>query len=230
MSSSSESTIEALQRAFRDPTTPFYIPEGEVGPASPDELPRTTSNSSNQTRSVSHIASSITGTEIDSGKEAAKEYAINNGYDPESFYEHKIIHVNNVQYARYIECSRLQWVTRLYQGVGGPTASNDFLATRGIALILKSLSIDYKRPITYPDTVLIAHRLAPVDPPSTTRFKHEAMIYSYSQHAIAATGESVLVWYDYDKSQKTQPSDAIRAALEDKMKQQQLHQQRNIHN
>jgi acyl-CoA thioesterase FadM len=37
--------------------------------------------------------------------------------------------------------------------LGGPSKADEMVKAKGISLILKSVSINYKRPVTYPDTV-----------------------------------------------------------------------------
>lgn len=47
----------------------------------------------------------------------------------------------------------IEWVVALGNELGGPERAQDMLKGRGVSLILKSVSIKYKRPVTYPDTV-----------------------------------------------------------------------------
>ena len=47
---------------------------------------------------------------------------------------------------------------------GGAARADAMVRGRGVSLILKSVSLDYRRPVTYPDTLLIAHK--PVRSPS----------------------------------------------------------------
>jgi len=118
----------------------------------------------------------------------------------------------------------------LAQEAGGQEAARNLLTGKGIGLILKSISVDFKRPVVYPDTVcsrfsslmtlpvkyfqlFISHRPRPTDPPSETHFNNDAIIYSYAQRKVVATSESVLVWYDYDKLQKAAPKEAFKEAL-----------------
>ncbi len=37
--------------------------------------------------------------------------------------------------------------------IGGPQKAKDMMSGKGVSLILKSVSLNYKRPVTYPDTV-----------------------------------------------------------------------------
>ena len=127
-------------------------------------------------------------------------------------------------------------MVNLAREVGGPEAAANLLAGKGIGIILKSISVDFKRPVVYPDTVcpcdflltcifqqclskqlFISHRPRPMDPPSETHFNNDAIIYSYSQQKVIATSQSVLVWYDYNNLKKVPPTEAMRAALARRM-------------
>jgi acyl-CoA thioesterase FadM len=126
-------------------------------------------------------------------------------------------------------------LTHLAEEVGGQTAMTDLISGRGVGIILKSVKVNFKRPVIYPDTVgphqsitvycltlgyvqlLVSHRARPTDPESPTQFNHDGMIYSYAQRKVVATSESVLVWYDYDALKKIAPSGAMQKALERRM-------------
>lgn len=59
---------QELQAAFRDPTSPYHIPEGSQGPTSPDEQPTSL-------------------TEAEEGR----TYFEDRGFDPASFWEQPIV-------------------------------------------------------------------------------------------------------------------------------------------
>ena len=98
------------------------------------------------------------------------------------------------------------------------------------SLILKSISIDYRRPVVYPDTLLVAHRVHPGAAPRsspdvadarcaeearlpTTHFGLAGAILSYQQRRIVPECDSVIVWYDYDRLAKCDPGPEAREAL-----------------
>lgn len=126
-------------------------------------------------------------------------------------------------------------MTRLACEAGGPNAAVGMLAGKGIGLILKSIAVTFKSPVTYPDTVciffwqetylsikmiqlLISHRPRPTDPPSETHFNIDAHIYSYAQRKVVATSDSVMVWYNYDTLKKSSPAEEMRVALARRMR------------
>lgn len=89
-------------------------------------------------------------------------------------------HVNNVAYYRYAESARISYMRAL----GLMHAREDLLT------ILASSSMQYRRPVNYPDTLLIAVRIKHL---GNTSLVHEYVMYSQSQKAIVTTGEAVIV-------------------------------------
>lgn len=100
------------------------------------------------------------------------------------------------------------------------------LKAQGISVILKSLEVKFKRPVTFPDTVkkpipyiyqqylrftqlLIAHKA--YYPEQTirnnirTEFNLHAKAFSYTQGSVVAECDCTLVWYDYDALKKCEP-------------------------
>lgn len=49
--------------------------------------------------------------------------------------------------------ARIEWLMTLGNEMGGPEQAQAMIKGQGVSLILKSLSIKFKRPVTYPDTV-----------------------------------------------------------------------------
>ncbi|KAI0305802.1 hypothetical protein B0F90DRAFT_1872719 [Multifurca ochricompacta] len=115
------SSIRELQAAFRDPASPFHIPEGSQGPASPDEQP----------------------TAVLSAAEQGRRYFEDRGFDSTSFWEQPIVwgdhdafqHVNNVRYVRFFESGRMRWISSIGHELGGPTRADALLRARGISFI-----------------------------------------------------------------------------------------------
>ncbi|KAG9117274.1 hypothetical protein FRC07_007393 [Ceratobasidium sp. 392] len=77
----------------------------------------------------------------------------------------------------------------------GPKSAKAILEGVGTSIILKSIEVKFKRPVTYPDNLVIMQR-----PHSTSlsRFTLTAIAYSLAQRTQVATSEAVCVWYDYD--------------------------------
>lgn len=113
--------------------------------------------------------------------------------------------------------------------IGGPSKAESMLKAKGVGLILKYVDVSYKRPVTFPDTLLIAHKPMLSYPissktgekatePSRTQFEVRAVAYSYAQKAIVAESDSVLVWYNYDVLKKCDPGDEVWNALQGRIK------------
>lgn len=61
--------------------------------------------------------------------------------------------------------SRIHWLASFGREIGGPEKAEAMVKGRGVSLILKSMEIRFRRPVTYPDTVgrfqtlLLKHRV-----------------------------------------------------------------------
>ena len=124
---------------------------------------------------------------------------------------------------RFFESGRFHWMRALGHELGGPDKAKEMITGKGVSLILKSLSVDYKRPVVYPDTLLVAHKPHPgvsaAAPRSAkTHFGVRGAMWSYAQRRIVTESDSVLVWYDYDRLTKCDPGEAARAVIERRMK------------
>jgi len=95
--------------------------------------------------------------------------------------------------------------------LGGPSKAESMLKAKGVGFILKYADIRYRRPVTYPDTLLIAHK--PSIPSSRTEFNIHATVYSYAQSATVADSNSVIVWYDYNTLKKCDPGEEAWAVI-----------------
>ena len=115
-------------------------------------------------------------------------------------------HVNNVVYFRYFENSRLEYFRRL----NWLAMQND----TGVGPILASTQARFRKPLTYPDDILIAARISEV---SEDRLKMEHRIVSRRHNAVATEGEGIIVTFDYARGAKALVPDELRrriAALE----------------
>jgi acyl-CoA thioester hydrolase len=103
-------------------------------------------------------------------------------------------HVNNVMHFRWFETARVEYFDRA--GLGHLMSGGD-----GVGPILASITCNYRRQLTHPDTVLVSASIVAIGR-SSMRMHH--LLYSRSQQAIAAEGESVIVAFDY-AGQKSVP-------------------------
>jgi acyl-CoA thioester hydrolase len=113
-------------------------------------------------------------------------------------------HVNNLVYLRWCETARVEYLTRIGLWVALPPT--------GIGPILASISCDYKRPLTYPDTVYIGTRVTRI---GNRSFQMQHRVVSQSLDAIAAEVDSTIVVLDYGANQTVPVPESCRKAIED---------------
>ena len=100
-------------------------------------------------------------------------------------------HVNNAAYFRYMESARVAFL--LWLGV-------DRLRTAGgIGVILQSAQARFRRPVTYPDRLIISSAVTAVE---ADRFTLEHELRSTALNEVAAIGHGVIVSYDYTRGCK----------------------------
>ncbi|KAJ3572685.1 hypothetical protein NP233_g2921 [Leucocoprinus birnbaumii] len=205
---------QELQAAFRDPKSPYYIPPGTQGPEAEDSPSHT----------YGFRAAALHNTSSPDPFIKAKEALRKEGFDPLSFWAQPIVwgdhdafqHVNNVRYVRFFESARIKWMTSLGNELGGLEKAQSMLKAQGISLIIKSIEVKFRRPVTYPDTLLIGYKPVPPPPegsPDNATFEVKASAYSIAQEAFVAHSKEALVWYDYDSLRKCDPGDQARAVV-----------------
>lgn len=112
-------------------------------------------------------------------------------------------HVNNVVYFRYFENARIVYLDRV-----GWMASK---LERGLGPILASTSARFRKPVSYPDRLLVGIRTTDIQP---DRITIEHRIVSTQMNAVACEGQGVVVSYDYNANAKCPIPDDIRKAIE----------------
>jgi acyl-CoA thioester hydrolase len=112
-------------------------------------------------------------------------------------------HVNNVVYFRWIESARIEYFRR--------AGLQELMAKQGTGSILASVKCDYRRQLTYPDTLLVTASIASV---GRTSMKMVHELYSESQKTIAAEGDSVIVLFDYAAQKPVVIGDELRAKID----------------
>ncbi|CAM0629574.1 Acyl-CoA thioesterase FadM [Acinetobacter baumannii] len=88
-------------------------------------------------------------------------------------------HVNNVQYYRYIESSRILYM------------ENVNILTPNIYTVVASSQCKYLKPVFYPDVLKVGVR---VEELRKSAFRMAYILWSESQQQIVATGEAVMVY------------------------------------
>jgi len=79
----------------------------------------------------------------------------------------------------------------------------DSLSSRSIGLILRSIKIDYKFPMTWPDRISVYHKLRSAPKSSDDSFILDVLILSEVRQRPAARCLEDVVTYDYRQGKKT---------------------------
>lgn len=107
-------------------------------------------------------------------------------------------HVNNVEYYRYAQSARIDYLQRL-----------DMFNEKSYTVLAQS-SCQYLRPVVFPDTLWIGIRAKKV---GNTSLTHEYVYFSEKQQAVVAILESVIVFFDEKGENKKPISDDEREKI-----------------
>jgi acyl-CoA thioester hydrolase len=112
-------------------------------------------------------------------------------------------HVNHARYFTYFESARIRYLDVI--------GFRELTEARQLGPILASTQARYRRPVTYPDTVVVGARATEV---GEDRFTHEYRLVSRAMGDVAAEGSALLVSYDYTAGRKTPLPAEVRAAIQ----------------
>lgn len=112
-------------------------------------------------------------------------------------------HVNNVVYFRYFENVRLEYIRRL----GWDVLEDE----TGIGPILQAVQARFRKPVTYPDTVLVGARVKEILP---DRMTMEHKIVSLKLGDVTTLGEGTVVTFNYKTGRKVPVPDELRRRIE----------------
>lgn len=111
-------------------------------------------------------------------------------------------HVNNIVYLRWAETARVEYLKRI--GLW------ERLGTEKVGPILASVTCNFRRPVTYPDTVYVTARIPAI---GNSSFRMEHTIVSAGQQVVAADLESTIVVLDYAAGKPLRVPDDVREAI-----------------
>ena len=111
-------------------------------------------------------------------------------------------HVNNVTYFRYFETARIAY----FDAIG----YRESMEEHGVGPILASTSCTFRRPLSYPDDLVVGAGVSDV---SEDGFTMQYAVWSSQLGTVAARGEGAIVNYDYRGGRRTPLTDAIRQAI-----------------
>jgi acyl-CoA thioester hydrolase len=112
-------------------------------------------------------------------------------------------HVNNTSYFRWFESGRIAYNSRI--GIV------ELHQSANIGPILASICCDYRRQLTFPDTIFVGTRVTRIGRSSMAM---EHALVSQSQGALAAEAKATLVVFDYAANRSHPVPEPIRRAIE----------------
>lgn len=111
-------------------------------------------------------------------------------------------HVNNVVYFRYFETARIDFFNRLFP--------LDALYKSGIGPVISENQARYKRPVTFPDTLLVSVSISDIH---SDRFTMHYQAFSKQQQAVTTLGTSVAVMFNFKTGKKAELPEALLTIL-----------------
>lgn len=105
-------------------------------------------------------------------------------------------HVNNAEYATYIECARVNLFKRW--GIKG--------TNEGKSIIMASLKIDYLAQLKHPSSLIIGQRVSRV---GRTSFDIESVIFNEDEEPVCI-GLVVAVCFDFGNQKPVEVYDSIK--------------------
>ncbi|WP_394129152.1 acyl-CoA thioesterase [Shewanella maritima] len=111
-------------------------------------------------------------------------------------------HVNNATYFRYFETARLDFFTQIN------LMSN--LQKTGIGPVLSETNARFKRPVTYPDTLVLGVKISDI---GEDRFTMHYTAFSEKQQAVTTLGWAKVVMFNFKTGQKANLTPEIISAL-----------------
>ena len=119
--------------------------------------------------------------------------------------------VNNVHYLRWFESARVRWMVRMASTLD-PVQRDNLVLGQGIGVIVAATMCRYRRPVTFPDTVLILVGTLPMQRRDRCIVRQRA--YSVAQQTVVAEADFDVVGYDYENLRKAEFPPEMYAALE----------------
>jgi acyl-CoA thioester hydrolase len=111
-------------------------------------------------------------------------------------------HANHAVFFTWFEGARIAYLDRI--------GFRELTDQRQVGPILASTHARYRRPVIYPDTVVVGARVVEV---GDDRFTQEYRLVSRAQGEVAAEGGGTLVSYDYAAARKAPLPDPVREAI-----------------
>jgi acyl-CoA thioester hydrolase len=112
-------------------------------------------------------------------------------------------HVNNTVFLKWCETGRVLYLER--------AGMWRMIESQGKGPILVSISCDYRRQVTFPDTVQVGSRVTKI---GNSSFRMEHAVVSLAQNAVVAESDSTMVFLEYEHNTPLRVPDDIREAFD----------------
>ncbi|KAI0022807.1 hypothetical protein F4780DRAFT_731613 [Xylariomycetidae sp. FL0641] len=159
-------------------------------------------------------------------REKIVQLALAQGYDEPSMLEHGVVwaddqdpwgHIMNARFPHYASACNF----RLFESFEAQLKDKfqDLMKVRGIGVIVKTSTLVIKRPVSYPDSIIVANRIDDVKP---DRYHVTTTQWSLRQQAPVAESNGWVVFFDYSNGKPANLLDAggvyadLHAALTEK--------------
>ncbi|ATC95669.1 acyl-CoA thioesterase [Pseudoalteromonas tunicata] len=101
-------------------------------------------------------------------------------------------HVNNVAYFRYFETARIDFFNQFNL--------LEELQTSAIGPVISENNARYKRPVTFPDTLIVGVSISEI---KEDRFLLHYTVFSQAQQAVTTLGSSQVVMFNFKTGKKS---------------------------
>ena len=113
-------------------------------------------------------------------------------------------HVNNIFYFRYFESVRMHYL--------GLVGALDYLKDHNVGPILGSTNCKFILPLKYPDKITVGTKID-LQTLALDKFDMEYVIFAHNLKKVCAVGNSLVVYYNYNKLTRTPIPEGIRQAI-----------------
>ena len=138
-------------------------------------------------------------------------------------------HVNNVQYVRFCETSRTNWTRKIGEHFDRSNKKlwDEMLTSKSYGLILKSIKVDYKFPMAWPDRISAYHKIRVMPKETDSSMLLDVMILSEAKQRIAAKAEEDVVVYNYKAGKKSTLPDYMLKQFKRQFEEQEVAKYQN---
>ncbi|KAH7303979.1 hypothetical protein B0I35DRAFT_484849 [Stachybotrys elegans] len=125
------------------------------------------------------------------------------GYDEATMLEHGVSwaddqdpfgHIMNAGFGHFSTACNFRFFESFEEQLGDKI--DDLIKAKGLGVIIKAMTMNLKRPVSYPDALIVAVRLGEVKP---DRYFCTTTMWSLTQQAVVAESSGWVVFFDYQR-------------------------------